>query len=68
MKENKLQVVWEKVFIVGFLVCLWMLLHVLVTILIKALLPYVFVVTLGIYRQPLAADKVSKSWEENTFF
>ena len=57
----------RKVFIMGFLVCRWMLLNVLVTILIKALLAYVFVVTLGIYRQPLAADKVSKLWEENIF-
>ena len=43
----------------GSLTWLWVLFHVFVAILIKAPLPYVAVVTVGIFRWPLAAIKVS---------
>ena len=43
----------------GSLTWLWVLFHFFVAILIKAPLPYVAVVTVGIFRWPLAAIEVS---------
>ena len=49
----------EKVFIMGSLIWLWLLFHVFVAILIKVPLPYVVLVTVGIFRWPLDVNEVS---------
>ena len=49
----------EKVFIMGSLIWLWVLFHVFVAILITTPLPYVTVVTVGIFRWLVAANEIS---------
>ena len=58
-KRKNFSLFGEKVHIMGSLIWLWVLFHVFPAILIKAPSPYVVVGIVGIFRWPLAANKVS---------